>query len=203
MDCYIDKAQENIIHDHLVQCKWWGTDTVVMPMPRIDLQRESLVPMLTIQFVNTEKYNYNADIYDFITIDSTIVYTFANVNKANNVKFFYNFFDGIHACFEVKGQLKNVLRSINKFNPDLILYCHSLAGFHDDNGFMYIKNNKIYIYLIDKKVSFELNDYIHKFFSLDRIRNLNYVFIPSIFIQDKTHRRNGHTPVNEKQICPQ
>ncbi|MDR0604703.1 MAG: hypothetical protein LBG80_10410 [Bacteroidales bacterium] len=213
MDCYLDKAQKNIIEDYIVQCQWWGIDTIIKPLPQIDLNKDNTVPMLTIQFVDTETFNYSDDIYNYITIDSSRVFMFAYIDKKMNVIAFVNFFDGIYAYFDMSDnkspfktkkqrKLKKVIKHINELQPEQILYCSALSGFHDDNGFMYIKDGKIYVYRVVEGDIFELNEYIRKFFDLERISRLNYTFIPSIYIKEESTRRTGNTPENEKMLCP-
>jgi hypothetical protein len=181
LGCYIDKAQKNLLDDHLLRCQMWGIDTTVLPAPKIDLHREKLIPMLKIKFVNTEKYNYNDDIYNFITIDSVVVFTFACIDKQKNVKYFINFFDGEHAYIEIK-RLKNAIKNIIRKQPDMFLHCSTLEGGFGDifnNGFMYVKGDKIYVYNVNKKKSYELNYYFRTFFRLNDIYSLQYVSIPS------------------------
>lgn len=210
MDCYIAKIQKNVNEYFVIGNKMWGNDKYGIPPRNIELHKGEVVPMLTIQFVNTDSFNLENDIYDFITIDSSIVFTLACVDKNMNVKAFAHFFDGVNGYFDIDLSLKNfvnylklkhVIKNINNQKPELILYNHVLAGFHDNNGFMYVKNGKIYVYRVEEKDVFELNDYIRKFFELERIRRLNYAYIPIIYRNGKSIRRTGNTPDNEKLIC--
>jgi hypothetical protein len=73
-----------------------------------------------------------------------------------------------------KKRLKHIIKNINKQKPEIILYSNVLCGFNDSNGFMYIKNGKIYVYRVIEKDTYELNEYLRIFFSLYRIRRLNY-----------------------------
>jgi hypothetical protein len=212
MDCYIAKIQKNINDYFILDNKNWGRDKYGIIPPKIELQKDEIVPMLTIQFINTDSFNLNNDIYNYITIDSTIVFTLACVNKKMKVFAFAHFFDGINGYYEIDKdpqsnnffktlKFKHIISNINKQKPELILYCHVLSGFQDDNGFMYVKNGKIYVYRVIEKDIYELNDYIRRFFSLDRIRNLNNTFIPMIYQLDQSTRIAGHTPENEKLLC--
>lgn len=213
MDCYINKIQKNVNDFFILDNKNWGRDKYgILPL-KIELHKEEIVPMLTIQFINTETFNFGDDIYNYITIDSCIVFTLACVDKKMNVTAIANFFDGVNGYDDIdknfkfknifmKIKFKHIIKNINKQKPELILYCHILNGWSDYNGFMYIKNGKIYVYRLYEKDIYELNDYIRKFFSLDRIRSLNYSFIPMIYQKDESSRLTGHTPENEKLICP-
>jgi hypothetical protein len=207
IECYLEKIQDNIMNCHAAQCDAWGVDKSVCPPPEIDLRKERIVSMLDIQFVDMETFDYNDDIYNHITIDSIRVFTIACVDEKMNVFAFANYFDGIYAYTDLKLQkgdkkLKQVIKNINKQQPELILFCHALMGFHDFNGFMYIKKGKIYVYRVNENDIFELNDYIRKFFSLERIRKLSYMFVPFIYRDKESSRRAGDTPLNEIGICP-
>jgi len=100
-----------------------------------------------------------------------------------------------------KKQFSRVIVNITKQNPELILYSHSLEGWNDDNGFMYIKGDKIYVYNVPNGKIFELNDFIQKFYSLKRARELNLEFIPILYSDCISTRRTGHAPENEIMIC--
>jgi hypothetical protein len=208
INCYKNKAQNNIKTEYDSLYQWWNiTDTTWLPIPKIDLHKERAIPMLAIQFINTEKFDYSDNIYNYITIDSSIVFTFACTDKKMNVYAFVNFFDGKHVYFEVSGRtkeaqrLKMIIKNINKQHPELILFCSALMGFSNNNGFMYIKDGKIFVYNIIDDSIFELNEYIRKFYSLSSIRRFNYVTIPIMYEKDETTRRTGNTSANEVNIC--
>ncbi|GHV35130.1 hypothetical protein FACS1894178_4050 [Bacteroidia bacterium] len=220
IECYKHIAQNNLEEDVRVVCSWWfnaknmGIDTCIPYHEKINLYSENLIPLLTIQFINTSNFSTNDNIYDYIAIDSSIVYTFACVdNKKMYIKYFVNFFDGVYAFCNLQSKssaflsnkdkkLQNVIKNMQKLEPELILYSHSIRGFHDNNGFMYIKNDKIYVYRVVEKDSIELNEYLTRYFSLKSIRSLNRTFIPSIFIKETTHRYTGNTPLEEIMLCP-
>lgn len=181
MDCFMSKIETHINQYFVEYNRGWGLDRYNIVPQKINLQKEKYLPMLTIQFVDTERYNYNQDIYDYISIDSTIVFTLACVDKKMNVSAFANYFDGVNGYIELNDlryktkkrvRLKSIIKNISKQEPEMILYCNSLAGFHDDNGFLFIKNNKIYVYRVVERDIYELNYYLKKFFSLERIRSL-------------------------------
>jgi hypothetical protein len=222
MDCYMNSAQKNIIHDYELRCKDIrdlyisrndtinsSSSAILPPPPQIDLSKVNTVPMLAIQFVNTENFNYGDNIYNYIAIDSTIVFTFACVDKKMNVYAFANYIDGIHPYQEVKQfkrKHKQVVKNINKQQPELLLCCNALSvdcigcdtGYY---GYLYLKNDKIYVYRPYDADIIELNDYIHRF-SLNTIRNLNRVPIPRIYgggIGEM--RRTGNAPKDELKIC--
>jgi len=217
MDCYIAKIQDNINYCFVIDNQNWGRDKHGILPQKVELKKNEIVPMVTIQFINTDSFSFNDDIYNYITIDSVIVFTLAIIDKKMKVKAFANFFDDIcyyeldKEPFEniiVKIRLKQIIKNIYKKKPELILYCDALRGCKgfcgpcDYNGFMFVKNGKLYVYRVVEKDIYELNEYIKRFFSLKRIRSLNYTSIPIIFQKDESIRRTGHTPENEKIICP-
>lgn len=199
VDCYIDEIQKNVNMSIDVDNKNWGRDKYGIFPQKIVLRKEEIVPMLTIQFINTDTFNLNDNIYDHITIDSTIVFTLACVDRKMNVYAFAHFFDGVNGYYEIdndrsiknffkRKRLKHVIKNILKQIPDLILYSHVLCGFHDDNGFMFVKDGKIFVFHIEKKGIYELNAYIKHFFDLERIRGLNHGFVPNIYHAKKIFR---------------
>lgn len=213
MDCYIAKIQKNVNDYFVLENKTWGNDKYGIVPQKIDLRKDEIVPLLAIQFVNTDTFNLNDDIYNYITIDSAIVFTFACVDKKMKVHGFAHFYDGVNGYYEIdkdpsirknseRIRLKHVIKNIQRQKPELILYNHVLCGFHDSDGFMFVKDGKIYVYRIANNDIHELNEYIRKFISLERIRKLNYAFIPIIYQNGQSTRRTGFTPENEKIICP-
>ena len=218
MDCYIAEIQKNVNEYFVLENKIWGLDKIGIPPQKIELHKEEIVPMLTIQFINTDSFDLNDDIYNYIAIDSSIVFTLAIVDKRMNVKAFANFYCYVCGYLEIynglsiknffkRKYLTHVIKNINKQKPEAILYSSALdievlCGIDDYNGFMYIKDGKIYVYRVIEKKSYELNDYIRKFLTLDMIRHLNYSYKPIIYELDQSSpRRTGNTPENEKLKC--
>lgn len=211
LDCYIDKIKKNINEECMLKNQGLSLFRIP-PLDEINLNKDNTVFMLAVQFVNTETFNFSDDIYNYISIDSSRVFTLACVDHKKNVHAFANFFGGIYTYYDIKRddpsvsnlskkRLSRVILNITKQNPELILYCHSLEGWNDDNGFMYIKGNKIYVYNVPNGKIFELNDFIHKFYSLKKARDLNLEFIPLLYSDCISTRRTGHAPENEKMIC--
>ena len=211
LDCYIDKIKKNIMVEYNLRCQGLSLFRIP-PLDEINLNKDNTVFMLAIQFVNTETFNLGDDIYNYISIDSTRVFTLACVDNKKNVYAFANFYGGINTYYDFKRdnpavsklrkkQFSRVIVNITKQNPELILYSHSLEGWNDDNGFMYIKGDKIYVYNVPNGKIFELNDFIQKFYSLKRARELNLEFIPILYSDCISTRRTGHAPENEIMIC--
>jgi|GEM_PF-1713603 len=243
MDCYIDKAQQRMMKEYDLRCKRL-TDFYIsyckkyennssnisycqkylqhgditgfpLPLPpNIDLNQSNTVPILNIQFVNTENYNYSDNIYNYITIDSVWMFSFAYVDKRMNVKAFVNY-AAPHQLYWLE-PCKKYLKGINKYKPDLILRCAALAGGIgniSDDGLMYIKDGKIYKYMEYNGKSYELNDFFRRdpcpdnidcYLNLDNIRRyLNQSYIPLIYQKGGvSKRRTNNAPENEKMICP-
>jgi len=101
MDCYIAKIQKNVNDYFVLDNKIWGRDKYGIPSQKIEFHKEEIVPMLTIQFVNTDSFNYCDDIYNYITIDSSIVFTLACVDKTMIVTAFAHFFDWASGYYEI------------------------------------------------------------------------------------------------------
>jgi len=209
MDCYLDKMEENINKSHL-----YLRDSMGFFAPlQFELHKKEVVPMLSVNFVNTDSFNIGDNIYDYIAIDSCVVFNLALVDKRMNVTGFAHFWDGVYGYSEYKYlehnlfkrcKLKHIIRNINKEEAEVILYCHTLRHFTSDNyGFMYIKESKIYVYRVIEKDVYELNNYLLIFYDVEYIRSLNYKMIPFMYRKDCNYVR--HTEVimeNEKMICP-
>jgi hypothetical protein len=65
MDCYVDKINKLILYENKILYKKW----ISQYLENFDLYKERFIPMLVIHFVNTEKYTYDNNIYDYITIN--------------------------------------------------------------------------------------------------------------------------------------
>ena len=211
MDCYIGKIRKNVLDCHKAQCEYWKVPETTNP-PKIELLKGKTVPMLTVQFVDMEGFDFDENIYDHITIDSTRVFTLACMDDQMNVLAFANYYDGTYAYTEVKGErpeqierLEQVIRNIDSHGPELILFCHSLKNFHDLNSFMYIRNDKIYVYRVSENDVFELNDYVRQFFPMDKVRGLNNTLVPFVqqhYDREKPSRRTGNAPDRYRMLCP-
>ena len=213
MDCYVDKINKLIIYENEFLYNKWSSQY----LENFDLHKEHFIPMLVIRFVNTEKYTYDNNIYDYITIDSARVFTLACIDKKNNVTAFANSYLGIEAYCKVpkshlNKKLKKVIRGIYKFHPEVILYCHSLATLsYPFNEFMFIKNGKIFVYDVMTEKALELNIYIKEAFG-SYCKKLSREVIPRWslerndstrfdFIFRFTYRTTGPTPKDEIFLC--
>jgi hypothetical protein len=217
-DCYLNMAQKNMEAERdSIKVWWYGNYPQIfdesVPVS-INLRQEKTIPMLVVNFSKTEMFNYENNIYDYMIIDSMRVFTFACVKNNSKVWAFANFFGGRYAYCNIdenlkgysntkRNALKNVIRGINRHSPELILYCASMAGFHDDNGFMFVKNDQIFVFRVIERDVYELNEYIRKFFNLDRIINLNKENTPAIYDKNSDNgiRKTGNTPQGEINVC--
>lgn len=95
MSYYINKAQQNLIDDYNLQCSHFGRADI--SQLELDLHKEKLVPILTVRFINTENYNYEDNIYDYMEVDTVRDFAFACVDKRMKVNCFANFLDGVYA----------------------------------------------------------------------------------------------------------
>lgn len=186
MNHYLGKIQQNMLDCHKAQCEYWNVPESTNP-PNMDLLKGKTIPMLAVRFVDMESYDSTEDIYNHITIDSTRVFTLACVDKNMTVLAFANYYDGTYAYTDVKGErpgqiekLEQVIKEINNHKPETILFCHSLRTAHDLNSFMYIKNNKIYVYRVNEGDTVELNDYVDRFLTERQTRNLSKIAVPFV-----------------------
>lgn len=211
MNCYLNRIKKNIADCHKAQCEFFKVPETTNP-PKVEFLNGKTIPMLTVQFVNMEKFDLSENVYSHITIDSTRVFTLACVDNNMNVLAFANYYNGIYAYSEVKAEhpeqivkLEQVINNINSYEPETILFCHTLKDFHDLNSFMFIKQSKIYVYRVIEGDVFELNDYIRQFFQLDKVYSLSTTNVPFFYQhydKEKPTRQTGNTPEKYKMLCP-
>lgn len=207
LNCYIDKAQQRMMKQYDWFCQRDTTFNSFASPPDTNFDKSNTVPILNVQFVNTENYNYPDNIYDYITIDSVWAFTFARIDKQMKVYAYANFPAPFTAYLNIKEKKsKQLIKNIKKKQPDLILYCSALdGGFGEvyNNGFMYVKSNDIYMYDKFHGRSYELNEYLQKFLKLNEIHSLNYSVVPLLFQKDgdSSTRRTGNAPLTEIIYC--
>lgn len=172
----------------------------------------NIVPLLAIQFVNTDAFNMEDCIYDYISIDSTIVFSLACVDKKKRVKSFVHFFDG-YSGYQSIGQFKHcpksialngkkmryIIKKITKFNPDLLLVTNFLCK--NVGEVLFLKDSNIYIYDLTRNKSVEIDSYIKQKYNLVEIRTLNRKYIPYIYSNTMSTKTTGNTPQEQINIC--
>ena len=178
----------------------------------IDLSKENKIFVLAIALANTEKYNFEDNIYDYIIIDSLRTFIIICVdNKMNVTGFtdteepgsFIDIKDDFYFPKKIRRkQIRNCIKNIKKEKPEIILYCAEFMG-----SFMYIKNNEIYAYSMKKGKAKKLNEAVREAPDIDLIRRSNFILWPlAKEIEAGSHsiayRLTGHTPKNETRICP-
>jgi len=217
LNCYEHKIQQDL---NKFDC--WLTDTLPLlkndffQVPyrpsNIDLRKEKKVFILAVTLANTQNYCFEDNIYDYLIIDSLRTFIVACVDEKMNVKGFTDV-DEIGSYGDLKDDfyyyknkqrkhLRQVIRNINKENPDLILYCHNFFGF-----FLYIKNNKIFVYHVSNGIKKEFNEKARECPDIDMIKRLNVMSYPykkeyELDSHPDFYRNTGHTPPNEVRICP-
>ena len=170
---------------------------------KFDLQTEKKAFILNVQFSETESYKSEDNICDYMVIDSSNVFSLACINAKQNISYFIGL-DGINSFLDLSNRdkkLKKVVKNINKERPELMLFCRNLCG-RPFYIFMYVKNNKIYVYRVPDGQKMELNEYIRTFYSIESIRKLNRI---PIRVTDRTkdsisYRIAGHTSSQQIQI---
>lgn len=212
MAYYAQVAQKNIEECHKAQCEKWNVSRDTNRPPLLDLSGNGAVPMLAIQFARMDNFDWETgNIYDHMIIDSLRVFTFACVDKEMNVHAFANYFDGEYAYADLKSvrpdeeeSLRQVIRNINRRQPEKLLYSHSLRKEQEDlNGFMYVKGDSIYVYRPKENDTYELNDYVARFFDVNELRNLGMSSVPFIhqyYDKEESRCKVGNLPSDKSII---
>lgn len=138
-----------------------GVESVVM-----------LVPMLR----NAKDYTFKKDVYDFIDIDTTdICVQYCNVEEGKVSTLEPEDYSlGAECSGEKLDGLRNLMNFIEKEKPDVLLTSgvvfSDFSSESTNENYLYIKNNMIYVYRSKYKDVYELNSFIHKFFSERKFR---------------------------------
>ena len=178
----------------------------------IDLSKENKIFVLAITLSNTETYNFDDNIYDYIIIDSLRTFIIVCVDDKSNV-IGYTDTEEPGSYVDIKDdfyypnmarrrQIRNSIKKIKKEEPDVILYCDAFR-----KSFMFIKENKIFVYETKKGRSKEFNELVRETPNIDLIRRSNSILWPLFNgLENGSHplqyRLTGHTPENEVRICP-
>lgn len=236
MDCYYSMIQSNVNTYFFQEHHNYGRDASI-PLPNIAITKNvqnavitanlldinqnrlhlrtvsmDIVPLLAIQFVNTDVFQMEDCIYDYISIDSTIVFSLACVDKKKRVKSFVHFFDG-YSGYQSIGQFKHcpksialngkkmryIIKKITKFNPDLLLVTNFLCK--NVGEVLFLKDSNIYIYDLTRNKSVEIDSYIKQKYNLVEIRTLNRKYIPYIYSNTMSTKTTGNTPQEQINIC--
>lgn len=184
---YTEKIQKNISACYKAQCEFWKVADTASKSKANAVVSGKTVPMLAIQFVDMANYDLSENIYDHITLDSTRVFTLACVDGQMNVHAFANYYDGTYAYTEVAMErpgdaekLAAVIRNINRHEPEVILFCHSLKTPRDLNSFLFIKGDRMYVYRLKEDDAVELNAYVREHYSMDEVHSLDYTAVPFV-----------------------
>ena len=209
MNNYKGVIEKNVWDCYKAQCEKWNVPESVNP-PRTELLKGATVPMLAVQFVDMDGLKPDESIYDHIAIDSSRVFTLACVDDGMKVLAFANYYDGEYAWTDLNSVrpsemeiLGEVIGNINKRQPELILFCHSLRRPRDLNGFMYVKDGLIHVYRLREDDEIELNEYVGRYFTNEEIRNLGYSatpFISQFYQKEAPRQRTGATPAAKNMI---
>ena len=188
LNCYEQKIQQDL---NKFDC--WLTDTLPLlkndffQVPyrpsNIDLRKEKKVFVLAVALANTENYRFDDNIYDYLIIDSLRTFIVVCVDEKMNVKGYTDTSesgtyvdlkdDFYYYKNKQRKRLRQIIRNINKENPDLILYCHDYFG-----TFLYIKGNKIYAYNVSRMNKKEFNEDARECPDINMIRKSNMILCP-------------------------
>jgi hypothetical protein len=215
--CYEQKIQEDLIKFDSFLVNTVLPRTEILPYcpyrpANIDLSKESKIFVLAVSLANTEQYNYEDNIYDYLIIDSLRTFIIVCVDDKMNVKGFTDTeergtFIDIKDDFyfpskKHRRQIRKIIKNINTENPDLILYCENW------DTFLYIKGDIIYLYHIEKGTSQEFNECIREYQDINMIRRSNFILWPlnkeleAVGNYSIAYRLTGHTPPDEVRMCP-
>ena len=214
--CYEQKIQQD-----LNKFDKWLTDSLPLFKPKgyanpyrpgnVDLTKENKIFILAVALANTENYNFEDNIYDYLIIDSTRTFVAVCLDEEMNITgvtdigepgTFHDSKDNFYYHGKKQRKLrKETIKNINKKSPDLILYCDEWFG-----SFLYIKGEKIYQYFLTGK-SKEFNEYVREAPDISIIRRSNRMTLPDSKLFDGKgskplfYRFTGHTPPNEVRLC--
>ncbi len=160
---------------------------------------------------NTEKYNFEDNIYNYLIIDSLRTFIIVCVDEKMNVTgitdvgepgTYVNFKDDFYYSKKQRKQMRDIIRNINKEKPDLLLFCKNWWG-----SFLYIKGDSIYHYSVKTGKSKEFNKNIRECPDINMIRRSNRIIWPySKKFGSKSlpsfYRYAGRTPPDEVRMCP-
>lgn len=217
MTCYEQKIQQDLYNldkwliDSFPILNKYGRVTPYKP-GNVDLQKERKIFVLAVSLYNTENYNFDDNIYDYLIIDSLRTFIAICVDEKMNVTgitdvdepgTFYDLKDNFYYWSKKRrNQIRTMIKNINKENPDLLLFCESWDG-----SFLYIKGEKIYQYIVKTGKSIEFNKHIRECPDINLIRGSNRIGWPETKMFDvrysfsSIYRYTGHTPPNEVRMC--
>lgn len=217
MVCYEQKIQKDLnkfdewLIDSLPKLNKFGRVAVYRP-ENVDLQKENKIFALAVSLANTENYNFEDDIYDYLVIDSLRTFIIVCVDKKMNVigitdvdepGTFNNLKDDFYYYPKKRrNEIRAIIKNINKENPDLIMYCDNWWS-----SFLYIKDETIYCYNVKTGKSKEFNKEVRGCPSIDMVRTANILDTPyAVTFSGKSHSYSnqitGHTSLDEMRLCP-
>ena len=212
-ECYIDLLQNEVTKNYNRLDSLWKLQ--IKSSPPLIRDHKNLTFLLNVVFINTESYTYEDNIYDYLAIDSTGVFTLACLNRWKRVHGFFNYqsYSGYastskknliyckscrKSCLKKNKNLRHVIKNIMKEKPEVLLYCNELANMINENSFLFIKGYKIYVYEINRHIITELNEYLKINFTTTTIRELNVID----WDKNGPTLKTGRTPKEKLQLCP-
>lgn len=214
--CYEQKIQHS-----LHKFDKWLIDSLPLLSPgfdislrpgNIDLQKKNKVFVLAVTLANTENYNFEDNIYDYLIIDSLRSFIIVCIDDKMNVTgitdteepgSYIDLKDDFYFPSKKKrNQIKKMIRNINKEKPDILLFCERWY-----TAFLYIKGDKIFYYNMKTGKGEEFNKHIRKCPDINIIRYKNRISLPyskSFGSKEKPlfYRHTGNTPQEEIRLCP-
>ena len=229
VDCYKTKIQ-----DGMESFNKWLVDTFPMktdfPPPfapsDINLMEQRVLPIISINYYNMERFDIDISIYDHLIIDSTLSVSLAVLDDKGKVigltdvehePYSYLDFNGLkrnnlyYDAYYIP--LKQLVKEVEKLKPDALLHINAFIG-----GFGYEKDSKIFIFKNRRNGFVELDKEIKNYMlSLlkihpdDNLRMIRFSDrLPQITtkeywnsngVKELSFRISGHTPSDKIRIC--
>lgn len=242
MNCYYEMIQRNVNLFFHQDHESWKREEHNIPCPNIEIQTDAndtilitksvysnsgdfikseithIIPLVSIQFINTDKFNIEDNVYEYLSLDSTVVFTLASVDKKNNISSFLHFFDGYTGYERVechslaffkkiypkylaqyRKNLPYAIKRIQQHNPDLIMITH--FGNENIGRFLFVKNFDIYYYDVVNDTEVELNTFLKQNYKLAQLRTLNKKCIPYIYSNMGAKAISNNTPKLPINLC--
>ena len=202
LDCYIDLYQRECATLYRGDSKQFKENCWFSKF-----NKENMIFILNIQFANTETYNFDDDICNYLVVDSARTFSIAFVDNKMNVLGI----SGLHnnpflrnTKQKLNKEYQKAIKDINKEKPELILHFPNILVRGYTPCLYYIKDGKIYVFFTRNRdllgKSQELNEYIRSdfsYFNLNYIRQLDRI----TDLQSQDIRFGGHTPIEQMRVC--
>ncbi|WP_163357917.1 hypothetical protein [Dysgonomonas sp. 25] len=157
----------NTYQDHYID-SGYPIDSIINKGYLAEISSENSVIVLAPEMKNAANYNFEKDIYDFLTVD-TVLTKIVYYNNETSTLTLFDLNTGLRKIEYSKKIQKDMNRAwdyVSKEKPDLLMIESWI--FKDKNSdnvnLFLVKDGKIYVYRTKYKDTYELNHFIRKFF---------------------------------------